>query len=124
MKTKIVEEWEEEFDKKLPKMICDLVWCVTDGGCKMKEIRLLTYQEEPIREFEDIKSFISSQIAEAYKRGVSDSLEKVPKEIDYIWDNGECSVCGDTGDEIGEHPCSDKNKVLEQTREAIKELLK
>lgn len=43
-----------EEQKKLPKLICDLVWSVTDGGTKIKESQLLSYQDEPVREYEDI----------------------------------------------------------------------
>ncbi len=44
----------EEQKKKIPKMIVDLVWSVTDGGCKLIESGIQSYQEEPIREYEDI----------------------------------------------------------------------
>ena len=60
-----------EEQKKLPKLICDLVWSVTDGGTKIKESQLLSYQDEPVREYEDIlnwhkqslKQFIDELIA-------------------------------------------------------------
>jgi len=58
---KIIEEGEKEFDEKIPKMIVDLVWSITDGGCQIRENQCLTYQDEPVREYEDIKAWHTSQ---------------------------------------------------------------
>lgn len=55
----------EEFDEVLPKMIRDLVWAVTDGGCKLEINKIISYQEEPVYEFEEIKSFILKTRQEA-----------------------------------------------------------
>jgi hypothetical protein len=54
----------EEFDEKLPKMISDLVWAVTDGGQKIESHRFISSQDEPVREFEDIKALLSSALTQ------------------------------------------------------------
>lgn len=76
----------EKFEEELPKLICDLVWSVTDGGCKLKPESLLSYQEEPIREFEDIKAFLTSSL----ERVLAERDEQINKWID---ENEYCSKC-------------------------------
>lgn len=56
------EEREKRFDEKLPQMISDLIWAVTDGGQKIEPKRFLSYQEEPVYEFETIKRLLQSEI--------------------------------------------------------------
>ncbi len=56
--TMTFNEIEKEFDEELPKMISDLVWCVSDGGYKIESHRFLSYQDEPVQEYENIKSFL------------------------------------------------------------------
>lgn len=55
---KLIEQQEED----LPKKIVDLVWSITDGGCKLRENQLLSYQEEPVREYEYILAWHKSSI--------------------------------------------------------------
>jgi hypothetical protein len=75
----------KEFDEKMPKMIVDLVWSITDGGCKLKENQCLTYQEEPIREFEDIKHFLITHtilILEAEVERLEKSKKSITRDIE------------------------------------------
>lgn len=56
-----IEETLKEFDeKKLAKLISDLVWEATDGGQKIESSRFLSYQDEPLASFEKIKHFLIS----------------------------------------------------------------
>ena len=48
---------KESLREKLSQMISDTVWEVTDGGQKIDSKRFLTYQDEPVRSFEDIVDF-------------------------------------------------------------------
>lgn len=71
----------EEQKKSLPKMIVDLVWSVTDGGCKLIESGIQSYQEEPIREYEDILDWHLQSIKQLLEAEV-ERLKGMKKEDD------------------------------------------
>lgn len=56
----VSEDWEKEFDERMPKLICNIVLEVTDGGYQMKERDLLTYNDEPVGEYENLKKYVKS----------------------------------------------------------------
>lgn len=99
-----LQESLKEFDEKMPKMIVDLVWSITDGGCKLKESQCLTYQDEPIREFEDIKHFLITHtisILEAEVKHLESELEiqlKVQKKAKEVVVIGRARVMGMVAD--------------------------
>lgn len=77
------EEMNKRFDEKLSRMITDLVWATTDGGQRIEPNRFLTYQEEPVYEFEQIKTFLQSEISLAVAQREKEMVEAI-KET-YFW---------------------------------------
>ncbi len=65
--------WEEE----LPQMITDLVYAVTDGGQNIKPNRWLSFQEEPVPEFEAIRELIQSSTKQAEEEVVREIKELI-----------------------------------------------
>ena len=104
-----------EEQKKLPKLICDLVWSVTDGGTKIKESQLLSYQDEPVREYEDIlnwhkqslKQFIDELIAREEGR-----LSKQKRDNGHDCYDHNCEYCEN----------AIKDNVIEETIAHLKKL--
>lgn len=84
------------FDERLPKMMVDLVWSITDGGCKTTEKQYLTYQDEPIREFEAIKDLFLTQLRlaradernKAYEEGKNAAVDACLKHTDEMISQG------------------------------------
>lgn len=58
---------------KLPRMISDLIYSVTDGGQKIEPKRFLSYQEEPVLEYEEIIDYIEQKVINQKK----ELLEKI-----------------------------------------------
>jgi len=77
----------EEQKKSLPKMIVDLVWSVTDGGCKLIESGIQSYQEEPIREYEDILDWHTQSIKQILEAEV-ERLKGMKKEVSFGFKDG------------------------------------
>lgn len=73
---------KESLREKLSQMISDTVWEVTDGGQKIDSKRFLTYQDEPVRSFEDIVDFFWNEI-EQIRKSDMERVEKVIKDYEY-----------------------------------------
>ena len=112
---KIIEEGEKEFDEKIPKMIVDLVWSITDGGCQIRENQCLTYQDEPVREYEDIKAWHTSQ-QHKLLQSIVEMIEETRKEKRADWGR-ETSYEMENKNGFNEALDSLKSKLLDITKE-------
>lgn len=78
------QQIEKEFDEELPKMISDLVWCVSDGGYKIESHRFLSYQDEPVQEYENIKSFLKQSFIKYLKDEVEETKAMIAHTPDEV----------------------------------------
>ena len=53
-----------QFESELSKLVIDLVWSATDGGCKLKESDF-SHFEEPLHEWTALVNKFSTSIAQA-----------------------------------------------------------
>ena len=64
-------------EKEISKLIIDLVWSATDGGCKLKESDF-SHFEEPLHEWTALVSKFSTSI----KQARAEERERMMKEIE------------------------------------------
>jgi len=66
-------------EKELSKLVIDLVWSATDGGCKLKESDF-SHFEEPLYEWTALVNKFSTSIAQA----IAEERERVLGEIEKL----------------------------------------
>ena len=72
----------EEVRLNTARLVSDLVWCVTDGGTKIDPKKLLSYQDEPIQELDDIIDYTRSSDLDAIIEGLP-KIKREQNEQDY-----------------------------------------
>jgi len=87
-----------EVETALPKMICDLVLSITDGGTRITESQILSYQDEPVWEYENILKLIDQAIqatsdGDQVLQDLYDS--EINFEMSWFWDGGMDLSLGD-----------------------------
>ena len=98
--TMTFNEIEKEIDEELPKMISDLVWCVSDGGYKIESHRFLSYQDEPVQEYENIKSFLK----QSFIKYLKDEVEFIErKKYTTLGTSGEWCKSENTPNGLAQH---------------------
>jgi len=68
---------QRRLEAELSKLVIDLVWSATDGGCKLKESDF-SHFEEPLYEWTELVNKFSTSIAQA----VVEERERVRGEIE------------------------------------------
>ena len=81
---------QRQFESELSKLVIDLVWSATDGGCKLKESDF-SHFEEPLYEWTELVNKFSTSIAQAEQ----EMMKRVLEEIDnfsniHNWHEKEC----------------------------------
>ena len=71
---------QRQLESELSKLVIDLVWSATDGGCKLKESDF-SHFEEPLHEWTALVNRFSTSIAQA----VAEERERVRGEIEKIY---------------------------------------
>ena len=77
------KDWREQ----LPKLVIDLVWSATDGGCKLKESNF-SHFGEPIPEWTALESSIDFFL-KSKQEEIEKAMEKMKKTQDEVDDNDE-----------------------------------
>jgi len=67
-----------QFESELSKLVIDLVWSATDGGCKLKESDF-SHFEEPLHEWTELVNKFSTSIAQAEQEGYERGVESKPE---------------------------------------------
>ena len=74
---------QRQLETELSKLVIDLVWSATDGGCKLKESDF-SHFEEPLYEWTELVNKFSASIAQAEQemlKRVAGEIEKRRKEV-------------------------------------------
>jgi len=69
---------QRQLESELSKLVIDLVWSATDGGCKLKESDF-SYFEEPLYEWTELVNKFSTSIAQAEQ----ETTERI---MQYLWE--------------------------------------
>jgi len=87
--TQTPQEINKELDNKLAKHISDIVWEVTDGGQRIEPIRFLSYQDEPVGSFEELKKYLFELKSLWQKEAREEIIEKIKNyQYGFIRDDG------------------------------------
>lgn len=76
-----MEGYIKEAQEKLPRLIQELVWRVSDGGYKLNTNYMMSWQEEPVAEWEEIEKFFATLLTEARKKWLEEEIVFLKKNL-------------------------------------------